>query len=167
MSCVQPLPLPTYITCVALSSDAPVRRVTCSQSDIIVGEEQSTPDVLVIGENAEPAQYLPLLANLRYRQGRRTPFAVLPTHLPELKELLSTLQVPYITYGPGGHVQAGQVNRRSFMLQTPLGEYRVALTGRLNNSLAAVAAGLALRIPLEDMLEKLGPTGAPQEAIAA
>lgn len=103
-------------------------------------------DVLVLGSLARPRASL--LNQLRYRKERRAPYAILP------QEMLipGLLKVPYITYGytPEAHVYALENS-----IHTPLGE--IDLEPR-EEMLAAVALGLALRLPPEVLFERLNPT---------
>ncbi|MGE0493554.1 MAG: UDP-N-acetylmuramoyl-L-alanyl-D-glutamate--2,6-diaminopimelate ligase [Vulcanimicrobiota bacterium] len=89
-----------------------------------------------------------------------TPFAVINLDDEYARRILPELQVPYVTYGfhPDAHVRATDLEVSpagvSYTVSTPVGEERVELqlSGLFNvqNSLAAISAGLAQRIDLTD-----------------
>ncbi|GGM95112.1 UDP-N-acetylmuramyl-tripeptide synthetase [Thermus composti] len=91
----------------------------------------------------------------------RSELAVLNTALPHLDQLRGR---PHLLFGPGGEVWAEGVREKeeglAFTLHTPWGkgEAFLPMLGAYNveNALAALAAALALELPLEGLLEALG-----------
>ena len=110
-------------------------------------------DVLVLGALAR--QRGTLLRQLRYRRERRAPYAI----LPEEFLIPGTLKVPFITYGysPSAHVYPVDFSEDWICVHTPLGELRLELRWSVEDTLAAVALGLALRLPPEEIVERLNP----------
>lgn len=105
-------------------------------------------DLLVLGPDVtHPQDYL---KRLRYRRGRRTPVAVIPCSLPQ--SLLASLKIPYITYGPDGHVQLFPLQPGYFVVQTPVGRASLRVSGDGLEFLIAIAVGLALRISPDDLV---------------
>lgn len=103
-----------------------------------------------------------LFDGLRYIKGRPAPFAVVNGDDEYGLRLLQSLKVPYISYGCSEHchIRASNVQLSaqgaSFDLDTPVGGRRVdlAVSGSFSvyNSLAAIGAGLALKLDLEQIL---------------
>lgn len=108
-------------------------------------------DLLVLGPLCR--RRASLLGQLRYRKERRAPYAI----LPEEFLIPGTLKVPFITYGisPTAHVHLLHLGERFVSIQTPLGELQLELIGSLEDTLAAVALGLALRLDPETIVERL------------
>lgn len=108
-------------------------------------------DLLVLGPLSR--RRCALLQQLRYRKQRRAPYAV----LPEEFLLPGMLKVPYITYGfsSNAHVYPAQLGDRHTVIHTPLGELTLELHWSVESLLAAVAAGLALRLSLDTIEQRL------------
>lgn len=108
-------------------------------------------DLLVLGPLSRRRGVL--LSQLRYRKERRAPYAI----LPEEFLLTGMLKVPYITYGfsSTAHVYPCEIGDRFVSIHTPLGELRLELLGSVEDTLAAVALGLALRLDPDTIVERL------------
>ncbi|MBS2036757.1 hypothetical protein JST97_17335 [bacterium] len=118
-------------------------------------------DLLVLGPRARNRGLL--LRQLRYRRGRRAPYAILPLEfcVPGL------LKVPYITYGcsPSAHIYPVERTERSIKIRTPLGDLDLERRWPLEDMLAAVGLGLAMRLTPEALMKLLEPGhGLPQVA---
>lgn len=110
-----------------------------------------------------------LFDGLRYIKGRPAPFAVINGDDEYGLRLLQSLKVPYISYGCSDncHIRASNVqlsaHGASFDLDTPVGGRRVdlAVSGSFSvyNSLAAIGAGLALKLDLEQILVGIESVG--------
>ena len=108
---------------------------------------------------------LKLFTGLAYRKGRPAPFAVVNIDDPAGERIVSSLKVPYITYGTQqrAHIRAEEIELgpegTAYLLETPVGSSPVELrmSGHFNvmNSLAAVGLGLALRVDLDDIVKAL------------
>lgn len=114
--------------------------------ELLLDEEQRLShldvDLLVLGSLSR--RRATLLGQLRYRKERRAPYAI----LPEEFLIPGMLKVPYITYGLSetAHVYPLAIGDRHISLHTPLGELTLDLQGSVEDILAAVALGLALRL---------------------
>jgi hypothetical protein len=110
-------------------------------------------DLLVLGPRARNRGQL--LRRLRYRRNRRTPYAIIS------EELFCTgmLKVPYITYGysPDAHVYPVDFSDELVRVSTPPGELTLELHWPLDDLLAAVSLGLALRLCPETLSQLLNP----------
>lgn len=139
-----------------LASTEPLQAVLAEEPDTEISNAQGV-DVVVLGTDAKNVGRT--LQGLRYRKGRKTPFAVIPADLPNLNTVIAGLDVPYIVYGTEqrAHIRLKAMEGCSFVLETPVGECRVNLECAWNelDCLAAIGAGLALRIPLETLIERL------------
>lgn len=103
-----------------------------------------------------------LFTGLRYIKGRPAPYAVINGDDPYGQRLLKELRIPYISYGQGEHCHIRATNLTivpqgvSFDVETPVGGRRVDLSVSglftVYNALAAIAAGLAVKADLEQIL---------------
>jgi len=120
-------------------------------------------DLIVLGPLAR--NRVARLRQLRYRKGRRTPFAILPAE----SFAHGMVNVPYITYGlaESAHVRASSVSERFLIVHTPLGELTIELRSAwsVEDCLAAVALGLALRLDPDTIACRLAAS--PDLALAA
>lgn len=143
----------TQISALGLQSSEPLRTVIADEPGCHYGPGPGS-DVIVLAIGS-----LSDLQWLRYRRTRRTPFAVLSTDLPDLQELMASLRVPYITYGQGerAHIRIEQTEGCAYKISTPVGEICLNLDWAWDamDCLAAIGVGLALRIPLESLVERL------------
>lgn len=139
-----------------LASTEPLQAVLADEPDAELSNGAAV-DVIVLGADAKNVGRT--LSALRYRKGRKTPFAVLPANLPNLNTVIAGLDVPYIVYGAEerAHIRMKETEGCSFVLETPVGDCRVNLECAWNelDCLAAIGAGLALRIPLETLISRL------------
>lgn len=110
-------------------------------------------DLLVLGPQARDRGML--LRQLRYRKHRRAPYAI----IPEEFFAVGMLKVPYITYGysPSAHVHLLDFSDQWVRIGTPLGELTLGLDWPLDDLLAAVALGLALRLCPQTLSQLLNP----------
>jgi hypothetical protein len=139
-----------------LNSTEPLQAVLAQEPDTELSNG-SAVDVVVLGRDAKNVGRT--LSALRYRKGRKTPFAVLPANLPNLNTVIAGLDIPYIVYGTEerAHIRLKEMEGCSFVLETPVGDARVNLECAWDEleCLAAIGAGLALRIPLETLISRL------------
>ncbi|MFN8607204.1 MAG: hypothetical protein U0931_06710 [Vulcanimicrobiota bacterium] len=110
-------------------------------------------DLLVLGARARNRGLL--LAQMRYRKGRRAPYIILPEEIC----LPGMLKVPYITYGYSAraHIHPREISDEWVCIRTPLGDLTLERAWALEDMLAAVALGLALRLTPEAMGLLLDP----------
>lgn len=154
MRSAQPPLTLTQNSALGLESSEPLRAVIVDEPGCCYGIGPGS-DVIVLADGN-----MSNLQSLRYRRARRTPFAVLSTDLPNLDKLIAALRVPYITYGWGeqhAHIRIADLEGCAYKIATPVGECVLNLAWAWNpmDCLAAIGAGLALRIPLESLVERL------------
>lgn len=138
----------TRLLCNGIRSSEPLEAVLGPEVEMI----DSDPDLLVLGRS--PVRFRAQLAGLRYRVGRRTPFLIAPDGLS-----LQFPDVPYVTYGEteDAHVRLIRAEGDKLQVETPVGNTSIEVGGGWDplECLAAIAAGLACRIPIPSIVERL------------
>lgn len=139
----------TNIHCSGLENQQPIARLVDDNSRF----SHLDVDLLVLGMGARNRG--PLLRQLRYRKGRRAPYAIVPEEFC----LPGCLKVPYITYGYSARAMVHPLRLDDHLVEirTPLGDLTLEQAWPLEDLLAAVALGLALRLAPETLERLLDP----------